>query len=138
VGASLSSIFVVYSMENIFRCFFMASAVFLSASIYGRVTSKDLSSMRSTLIVAMWGVLFTSLFNMFMRSSGMQYIISILIIGIFSGFIAYDMQQLLGMYFRRESEEVVEKISIMGALHLFISIINIFVALLYLFDNRRK
>jgi FtsH-binding integral membrane protein len=44
VGASLSSIFVVYSMENIFRCFFMASAVFLSASIYGRVTSKDLSS----------------------------------------------------------------------------------------------
>lgn len=138
IGASLSSIFIIYSMESIFRCFFMASAVFIGASIYGRITSNDLSSIRSTLIIALWGVFFTSLFNMLMQSSAIQYIISILMIVLFSGFIAYDMQQLLGIYFTRQSEEMIEKVSIMGALHLFISMINIFVAMLNLYGDRRK
>ena len=138
IGASLSSIFIVYSMDSIVRCFFMAAAVFMAAAMYGRFTSKDLSSMRSTLMVALFGIIGVSIVNMFLHSSGLQYLLSIAIVIIFSAYIAYDMQQLLAIYFTRQSDEMSEKASIMGALHLFISMLNIFLALLHLFGNRRK
>lgn len=138
VGASISSIFMVYSMESIVRCFFMAAGVFMAAAIYGRFTSRDLSSMRSTLMIALFGIIGVSFVNMFMNSSSLQYLLSIAIVVVFSGYIAYDMQQLLAIYFTRQSDNDVEKISIMGALHLFIAMINIFLALLQLFGDRRR
>lgn len=138
IGASLSSIFIVYSMDSIVRCFFMAAGVFLSAAVYGRFTSRDLSSMRSTLMIGLMGIFAVSIINLFMNSSMVQYWISIAIVVIFTGYIAYDMQQLLAIYFTRQSEETVEKISIMGALHLFIAMINIFLALLNLFGDRKR
>ncbi len=138
IGASLSSIFIVYSMDSIVRCFFMAAGVFMVAALYGRTTSKDLSSMRSTLMIALFGIIGVSLVNMFLHSSSLQYLLSIVIVVVFSGYIAYDMQQLLSIYFTRQSDEMIEKISITGALHLFIAIVNIFIALLQLFGRRRS
>jgi len=138
IGASISSIFIVYSMESIVRCFFMAAGVFMSAAIYGRFTSRDLSSMRSTLMIALFGIIGVSFVNMFMNSSSLQYLLSVAIVVVFTGYIAYDMQQLLAIYFTRQSDNDVEKISIMGALHLFIAMINIFLALLQLFGDRRR
>lgn len=138
VGASLSSVFIAYSMESIFRCFFMAASVFVAASLYGRFTSRDLSSMRSTLLIGLIGIIIVSFINMFMHSTMMQYIISVAIVAIFSGYIAFDMQQLLAIYFTRQSEDMIEKVSIMGALHLFIALINIFLAMLTLFGDRKR
>lgn len=138
IGASLSIIFVAYSMDSIFRCFFMAAGIFIAAALYGRFTSKDLSSVRSVLMVGLFGVIGVSIVNLFMQSSAMQYFISIATILVFTGFIAYNMQQLLAIYFTRQSEEAIEKISIIGALQLFISVINIFLALLQLFGDRRR
>jgi len=138
IGASLISIFIVYSMDSIVRCFFMAASIFMVAALYGRFTSRDLSSMRSTLTIGLFGILGVSLLNMFMHSSSLQYLLSIAIVVVFTGYIAYDMQQLLAIYFTRHSQDMIEKISIMGALHVFIAMINIFIALLQLFGGRRR
>lgn len=138
IGASLSSIFVVYTSESIVKCFFIAAAVFLIAAVYGKMTSRDLSSMRATLMIALFGVIGVSLINFFMHNAFLHYVLSAAIVVIFAGYIAYDMQQLLAIYFTRQSNEMIEKISIMGALHLFISLINIFVSLLSLMGEKKR
>lgn len=138
IGASLSSIFVIYTTESIFKCFFIASAIFMIASIYGKTTSKDLSSMHSTLMVGLFGIVAVSIVNYFMHSAMIQYILSWAIVAVFTGYIAFDMQQLLAIYFTRQSDEMVQKISILGALHLFIAVVNIFIALLQLFGDRKR
>lgn len=136
-GVSLSLIFEVYTGSSIFRCFFLAAAVFGAAALYGRSTSRDLSSIRSAVSVGILGLLVVSILNMFMQSSGLQYIVSWLFVGVFSANIAINMQDLLNIYYSRESEENIEKISILGSLSLFISFINIFISLLRLFGERK-
>jgi len=138
IGASLSTIFVVYTSESIFKCFFMAAAIFCAASIYGKVTSRDLSSLSSTLMIAVMGIFAVSIVNFFMHSDFLQYLLSWAVIAVFSAYIAFDMQQLMAIYFTKQSSEAIEKISIMGALHLFIAVINIFIALLQLFGDRKR
>lgn len=137
IGASLSSIFIIYSYQSIFQCFLIAGAVFISAAVYGKLTKTDLSSMGSVLMIGLFGIIIASFFNFFMQSSFLQYIISFAVIGIFTGFIAFDMQNLTALYFTRQSRDMIEKISIIAALQLFLSFVNIFIALLQLFGDRR-
>lgn len=138
IGASLSMIFAIYTSESIFKCFFMAAGIFCAAAIYGKATSRDLSSLSSTLMVAIMGIFAVSILNFFMHSSFLQYLISWAVILVFTMYIAFDMQQLLAIYFTKQSSQALEKISIMGALHLFIAVINIFLALLQLFGDRKR
>lgn len=138
IGASLSSIFMVYTSESVVRCFLMAGVIFVSAAIYGKFTSKDLSSMGSVLMIGLIGLIVVSLINFFMCSAFVQYLLSWATIGIFTGFIAFDMQRLQSIYYSRPSGEMIEKISIFGALQLYISFVNIFIALLSLFGDRRR
>jgi len=116
----------------------MAAAIFCAASIYGKVTSRDLSSLSSTLMIAVMGIFAVSIVNFFMHSDFLQYLLSWAVIAVFSAYIAFDMQQLMAIYFTKQSSEAIEKISIMGALHLFIAVINIFIALLQLFGDRKR
>ncbi len=138
IGAFLSVIFIIYSYESIFNCFFAAGAIFISAALYGKFTKKDLSSLSSVFQVAIFGILTVMLFNFFIQSSMLQHIISIAVILVFTALIAYDMQALTALYYARESDEMMEKISIIGALQLFISFINIFLSLLELFGNKKN
>lgn len=137
IGASLSTVFLAFSTASIFKCFFISAAIFGAAALFGRLTSTDLSSMRSTLMIGLFGIIIVSLINMFLGNSLIEYLVSWAIIAVFSGLIAFEMQQLLAIYFTRNSDEMIEKISIIGALNLFISFINIFVAVLRLFGERR-
>jgi FtsH-binding integral membrane protein len=137
-GILMSSVFALYTFDSVARCFFISAAVFGAAAFYGRYTSRDLSSMRSVFMIGLFGIIASSLINLFIGSSALQYLISWGVLVIFTGLVAFDMQRLLAIYFTRQSDEAIEKIAIIGALNLFISFINIFMSVLRLFGDRRN
>lgn len=142
MGASLSSIFLVYTGESITRTFFITSGTFLSMSIYGYVTKRDLTSMGSMLITGLIGVIIASLVNIFLKSSGLSFVISLLSVGIFVGLTAYDTQKIKNMYYALENSSIeantARKVALMGALSLYMDFINLFVTLLRFVGDRRN
>ncbi|MFV9875461.1 MAG: Bax inhibitor-1/YccA family protein [Rickettsiales endosymbiont of Dermacentor nuttalli] len=138
IGLSLSSIFVVYTGESVARVFFITAGVFGAMSIYGYSTKKDLTQFGSFLIIGLIGILIASLINIFLKSSGLQFAVSILSILIFVGLTAYDTQRIKSMYYQFGiNNEASAKVAVMGALTLYMDFINIFVQLLQFFGNRR-
>jgi len=93
MGLSLSSLLLVYTNESVVRVFFITSAAFASLSIYGYTTKKNLSAFGSFLIMGVFGLIIASIVNIFLASSGLAFIISILGVLIFAGLTAYDTQK---------------------------------------------
>lgn len=137
VGVSISMIFVVYTGESITRVFFITAATFGATSLYGYTTKKDLSGMGSFLFMGLIGVIIASLVNLFMQSTMMQMIISIISVLIFTGLTAYDTQMIKDKYYEAEDGESLSKIALMGALALYLDFLNLFLNLLRLFGDRR-
>jgi FtsH-binding integral membrane protein len=138
MGLSLAPIFIIYTGTSIVRCFFIAASVFGSASLYGYVTKKDLTSMGSFLFMGVIGIIIASVINIFLKSSFMGFAISILAVLIFTGLTAYDTQRLKDMYYNSSrNDTAINKASIMGALSLYMNFINIFIHLLHLLGDRR-
>ena len=137
MGASLSSIFLLYTGTSITRVFFITSGTFGAMSIYGYTTKRDLTKLGSFLMMGLFGIIIASIVNIFMKSSMMYYVISILGVLIFVGLTAYDTQKIKNMYFASDSGEIVGKKAVMGALTLYLDFINLFIMLLRLFGQRR-
>jgi FtsH-binding integral membrane protein len=138
MGLSLSYIFIAFTGASIARTFFITSSMFGFMSIYGYSTKKDLTSMGSFLMMGVFGIIILSLINIFLKSSGMSFIISIAAIVIFVGLTAYDTQKIKQQYFTLGgNSEVAKKAGLMGALTLYIDFINIFIHLLHLIGERR-
>jgi len=139
MGLSLSSIFVVYTGTSIARIFFITAATFGTVSLWGYTTKRDLTAMGSFLMMGVIGIVIAAVVNAFLQSSGLQFAISVLAVLIFTGLTAYDTQQLKDNYSHYASggEEVLGRSAISGALSLYLDFINIFVALLQLFGDRR-
>lgn len=136
-GVSLSVIFGMYYAMSILKVFMVTASTFGAASAYGYVTQKDLASWGSFLFAGIIGILIASLINMFMRSSGMDFIISLVSVPLFLGFIAYDTQSLKELYFAIGNEEYRNKIAIFGALMLYTDVVNLFLSLLRLMGDRK-
>jgi len=137
MGASLSSIFIVYTMPSIARVFFITSATFGAMSIYGYTTKRDLTKLGSFLMMGLIGIIIASIVNIFMKSSMMYFVISILGVLIFVGLTAYDTQKIKNMYSASDTGELMGKKAVMGALTLYLDFINLFIMLLRLFGQRR-
>ena len=137
MGASLSSIFLVYTGASITRVFFITAGTFGAMSIYGYTTKRDLTKLGSFLMMGLIGIIIASIVNMFMKSTMMYYIISILGVLIFVGLTAYDTQKIKNMYLATDSGEIMGKKAVMGALTLYLDFINLFIMLLRLFGQRR-
>jgi len=137
MGASLSSIFLIYTGASITRVFFITAGTFGSMSIYGYTTKRDLTKLGSFLMMGLFGIIIASIVNMFMQSTMMYYVISILGVLIFVGLTAYDTQKIKNMYLASDSGEVLGKKAVMGALTLYLDFINLFIMLLRLFGQRR-
>lgn len=137
-GISLSFIFLTYTESSIARVFFMAAGLFAVMAVAGYTTKTDLSKLGSILFIGLIGIIVASLINMFIGSSTMDYIISILGVIIFTGLTAYDMQKLkrIGETVATGSEGA-QKMALMGALTLYLDFINLFLMLLRLFGGRR-
>src|SRR6056300_350166 len=137
MGLSLSSILLVYTGMSVTRVFFICSATFGAMSIYGYTTKRDLTKLGSFLMMGLIGIIIASIVNIFMQSSMMYFVISILGVLIFVGLTAYDTQKIKNMYAVSDTGEVMGKKAVMGALTLYLDFINLFIMLLRLFGQRR-
>ncbi len=137
MGASLSSIFLIYTGASITRVFFITAGTFGAMSIYGYTTKRDLTKLGSFLMMGLFGIIIASLVNIFMKSSMMYFVISIIGVLVFVGLTAYDTQKIKNMYMVSDSGELMGKKAVMGALTLYLDFINLFIMLLRLFGQRR-
>ena len=137
MGLSLSWILLVYTGVSVARVFFITSATFGAMSIYGYTTKRDLTKLGSFLMMGLIGIIIASLVNLFLKSSMMHFVISILGVLIFVGLTAYDTQKIKNMYAASDTGELMGKKAVMGALTLYLDFINLFIMLLRLFGQRR-
>ena len=141
MGASLMNIFLVYTGESIVRVFFITSATFAAMSLWGYTTRSDLSRMGSFLAMGLIGIILASLVNMFIGSSGMQFIISIIGVIVFTGLTAFDTQRIKATYLQAAyagGGMDAGKSSVYDALSLYLNFINLFMLLLQLTGDRRS
>ena len=139
MGVSLSFIFMAYAHGLIFQVFFISAAMFGTMAVLGYTTKTDLTKMGNILMMALIGIIIASLVNMFMRSDGLGYAISFIAVIVFTGLTAYDVQKLKNIGVTVESgSESAAKLSILGALTLYLDFINLFLALLRIFGGRRS
>ena len=137
MGASISSIFLVYAGESIARVFFITAASFGALSLWGYTTKKDISGWGSFLFMGLIGVIIAMLVNLFIASSALQFAISVIGVLVFAGLTAYDTQQIKEMYYAGDDGTVAGRKAVMGALRLYLDFINLFMLLLQLFGDRR-
>jgi FtsH-binding integral membrane protein len=137
LGASLSIIFAIYTDASITRVFFVSAASFGALSLWGYTTQRDLTGMGSFLMMGLIGVIIASLVNIFLKSSGLDWIISVVGVLVFAGLTAYDTQKIKEMYSPMDDGTVGGRKAVMGALTLYLDFINLFLMLLRLFGDRR-
>jgi uncharacterized protein len=138
MGLSMSTVFLLYTGVSVARVFFITAASFGALSLYGYTTRRDLSAMGSFLIMGVFGLIIASVVNLFLHSTGLQFAVSVLGVGIFAGLTAYDTQSIKEQYYAGGAYEVAEKKSIFGALTLYLDFINMFQFLLTLLGDRRS
>ncbi len=136
VGASISTIFLVYTQESIVRTFFITASAFGALSLYGYTTKRDLSGWGSFLIMGVFGLIIASIVNIFLGSSALQFAISVIGVLVFAGLTAYDTQNIKEMYFEGDDDVVTGRKAIIGALRLYLDFINLFMFLLQFLGNR--
>jgi hypothetical protein len=137
VGVSLGSIFLIYTHTSIVRVFFITAASFGALSLWGYTTQRDLTGMGSFLIMGLFGIVIASLVNVFMASSMLQWIISVVGVLVFAGLTAYDTQRLKSEYIYGAMDgDIMERSAIMGALSLYLDFLNLFTMLLQLLGTR--
>jgi FtsH-binding integral membrane protein len=137
LGVSLTPVFIVYTGASIARVFFISAASFGALSLYGYTTQRDLSPFGSFLIMGLFGIILASLVNIFLASSALQFVISVVGVMVFAGLTAWDTQQIKEMYDVNDDGTVAGRKAIMGALRLYLDFINLFLMLLRLFGDRR-
>lgn len=137
MGLSMASIFLMYTQASIARVFFITAATFASMSLYGYTTKRDLSGWGSFLFMGLIGIIIASIVNIFLQSSALQFVVSVIGVLVFVGLTAYDTQKIKSIYAATDSAVVSTKKAIMGALNLYLDFINLFLMLLRLFAERR-
>jgi len=135
-GLTLSVIFWVYGIPSIGMAFVTAAGMFGAMSIYGMVTKRDLTSWGSFFFMGLIGIVICSVVNLFIRSDGMSFVISLIGVFVFLGLTAWDNQKLKVMATATGPQQ--ESFAVLGALTLYLDFINLFLFLLRLFGGRRR
>ena len=139
-GATLSVIFLAYTMQSIASVFFITAGTFAAMSLIGYFTKSDLSSLGRILFMALIGLVIATLVNMFLiKSGGFSLILSYVGVLIFVGLTAYDTQKIKMMLIEADDvTEEAQKIALMGSLSLYLDFINLFLYLLRIFGGNRE
>jgi uncharacterized protein len=138
VGLSLSGLFIVYTGASIAQTFFITAATFLAMSLYGYTTRSDLTRFGSFLFMGLIGIVIAGLVNLFLRSPGLQFAISVIGVVVFVGLTAWDTQRIKEMYWEGDGSVVAGKKAIMGALRLYLDFVNLFLILMQFMGQRRN
>ena len=131
-GVTFSVYLLTYTSASIASTLFVTGGAFFGLSVYGTVTKRDLSGMRSFLFIGLIGIILAGIVNIFLRNSAVEFIISCCGVLIFAGLTAYDTQKLRAM-----GEQGEEKHALLGALSLYLDFINLFLFLLRFMGRRR-
>jgi len=140
-GVVLTPIFLIYTASSIVSTFFICAATFGAASIYGMVTKKDLTGMGQFLMMGLIGIIIAMVINIFIGSTMMQTIISMIAVLIFTGLTAYDTQKLKHMAVTlpdNASGAMVRKGALIGALSLYLDFMGLFIHLMHLLGVARE
>jgi FtsH-binding integral membrane protein len=121
---------------SITRVFFITAASFGALSLYGYTTKRDLSGLGTFLFMGLIGVVIASVVNIWLASSMLQWIVSVVGVLVFAGLTAYDTQQIKEMYYAGDDSATAGRKAVMGALRLYLDFVNMFMMLLHLFGNR--
>lgn len=136
-GATLSVIFMAYTMSSIASVFFITAGLFGVMAFIGYTTKTDLTSIGKILFMALIGIILATIVNLFVGSSMLNMIVSYIGVVIFTGLTAYDSQKIKNMLYNADSmDEGMQKIALLGSLTLYLDFINLFLMLLRLFGNR--
>jgi hypothetical protein len=135
-GMTLSPIFLVYTGASIAKTFFITAGTFGAMAVYGYFTDRDLSKIGSMLTMALFGLIIVSLVNMFLKSSGLDWVISFVGVALFIGLTAWDTQKIKQLAMQMP-ESSVGRLATLGALSLYLDFINLFLYLLRFFGNQR-
>ena len=136
-GASVSLLILFAGVHNAFQAFLITGIIFGSMSLYGYTTNKDLLKLGNILIMGVWGLVIVSIVSMFTGGVGIWF--SYLTVIIFTGLIAYEVQQIKDIYaLTNGNPEQADKLATFCALNLYLDFLNIFVALLRILGNGRE
>ncbi len=137
LGLSLASIFLMYTGTSITRVFFISAATFGALSLWGYTTKRDLSGVGSFMYMGLIGIIIASLVNIFLRSTGLDWAISVIGVIVFAGLTGWDTQRIKEMYDPMDDGTIGGRKAVMGALSLYLDFINLFLMLLRLMGDRR-
>lgn len=136
-GVSIGIIVSAYTGESVLKAFLSASIAFGGLSLWGYTTKKDLSGWGSLLLMSLFGLIGVSILNIFFPSPLMGNLIAVAGVLIFAALTAYDTQKLKELYYEKRSREETDKITIMGAINLYLDFVNIFLHLLKLMGEKK-
>lgn len=140
-GLTLSAIFLAYTTASIGGTFLITAGMFGAMAVYGLVTKRDLSGLGSFMFMGLIGIILASVVNIFLQSSSLYWTISVIGVLVFVGLTAYDVQKIKNMGeqgIMEQGEVAVRKMSIIGALALYLDFINLFLMLLRFFGSARE
>lgn len=137
-GALIAPYFYMYTQGSIARAFFVTAAAFAGMSLYGYTTKRDLTAIGRFLVMATFGVLIALLVNLFMQSSGLHLLMSIVVPVLFAGLTAYETQQIKNWYYEGDGGEVTRRKAIFGAFMLYGSFVTMFIWILQLLGVARS
>jgi hypothetical protein len=138
MGLSLAGILLVYTGTSVARVFFISAGTFAAMSLYGYSTRRDLSRFGAFLFMGLVGIILASVVNIFVASSMLHFVISVVGVLVFTGLTAYDTQRIKEIYFSGRGGTELAKLGLMGALTLYLDFINLFVMILQLTGERRE
>jgi FtsH-binding integral membrane protein len=137
MGLSLAGILLVYTGTSVARVFFISAGTFAAMSLYGYSTSRDLSRFGSFLFMGLVGIILASVVNIFVASSMLHFVISVIGVLLFTGLTAYDTQRIKEIYLSGRGGTELAKLGLMGALTLYLDFINLFVMMMQLTGDSR-
>lgn len=139
MGISMSTIFLAYSGASIARVFFITAGTFSAMSLYGYTTKRDLAGMGSFMMMGLIGIFIASIVNMFIGSSMVQFVVSVIGVVVFTGLAAWETQRIKETYQSASAmAEANAKMAVLGALNLYLNFVNLFQSLMHLMGGARE
>ncbi len=136
LGLTIGLIVSGFNLGSVVTAFLSASAMFGAAAIYGHVTKRSLAGLRGILFMGIIGIIAASILNIFLASDGLSWVISIVGVVIFTALTAYDVQRIQNGDLAIQTGSM-EKAAVIGALHLYLDFVNLFLFMLRLFGGGR-
>jgi len=135
LGITIGLIVTAYTGESVATAFLSASAMFGAAALYGATTKRSLTGLGGILFMGLIGIIVASVLNIFLGNGMLSWVIAVVGVVIFTALTAYDVQRIQAGDLAARTGSM-EKAAVIGALHLYLDFINLFLFMLRLVGNR--